>query len=427
MKISTSIGRAKRLTLALGIAGATVGMGLLAAAPAQAGVGSQPGHVTMTPATGSLTDTTIPTWQTDSACPTGFTDSAVLDAYTLSGTEVSFVSQFVQGVTAPFGGSLQGTLGQFVDLGVLNTNTTYELVVHCNDPVGNFQSVQSMYLTLGATDWQTSPTPPASNATPTTTALTATPNSAAPGDAVALDATVTANSGSTTPVGNVQFVDGATPLGSPVAVNASGAASSSITSLGCGTHSIIAKFAPTDPNAFAASTSSAVTVTINGAACALSGTETVNVAIPNTGAFTFTVDGTPVSLGTATANGNNLEATGQLSPVTVSDTRNTVPGWSVAGQTSDFSDGTHTIDGNSLGWTPAITTPNAANDVTAGTAIAPGSNPGLKQGGDLASAAATKGSGTTVLGGGLDLVVPASTNAGSYSATVTLTAIDTAS
>jgi hypothetical protein len=199
-----------------------------------------------------------------------------------------------------------------------------------------------------------------------------------------------------------------------------------VSTLACGSHSIIAKFVPTDPTAFGASQSTAQPETISGSACALQGSETINVAIPNTGAFTFTVSGTPVDLGTATANGSNLEATGNLSPATVSDTRNSVPGWSVAGQVGDFTDGTHTIDGNSLGWTPAVTTQDPASDVVAGSKVNPGSNPGLKQGSGLASAAASKGAGTTVLGGALDLVVPSTQNPGSYSATLTLTAIDTA-
>jgi hypothetical protein len=318
---------------------------------------------------------------------------------------------------------LQGSLQQFIDFGILQPNTSYEVDVLCGDVNGTPHAQQYTYLTLGASggSYSTSNTPPNPTGTPTATSLTVSPTTAAPGDAVTLSATVTPNNAA----GSVQFFDGGTMIGSAVPVSG-GSASTTTSSLSCGAHSLIAKFVPTDPNAFAPSQSGPQTVTINGAACANTGSETINVNIPNTGAFTFTVSNTPVDLGTATASGSNLEATGNLSPVTVSDTRNTVPGWSVSGQVSDFSNGTHTIDGNSLGWTPAVTVPNPANDVTAGSPVTPGSNPGLKQGSGLANAAAGHGAGQSTLGGGLDLVVPSTTNPGSYSATLTLTAIDTA-
>ena len=86
----------------------------------------------------------------------------------------------------------------------------------------------------------------------------------------------------------------------------------------------------------------------------------------------------------------------------------------------DFTGTAGTIDGNDLGWSPKIVTPNTANDVTAGVAVAP-NKPGLKTPAPLAGAAASKGAGTTVLGADLDLQVPVDTPAGSYSATMTVT------
>lgn len=419
MKILANTRRASRTGLMLGLVGATVGIGLLAAAPANAAVGNDPGQLTIAPATGTLD--TNPTWTANDNCNAPNNDTAFLAAYDLNGNLVVGLSANILGApVAPFGGTLEGTWNDFINAGLMSTGTTYELDVLC----GTAQVPQQFtYVTFGTDGTYTvSDTPPASNATPTTTTLAADPTSAAPGDAVSLTATVDPSGAA----GNVQFVDGATVLGS-AAVD-SGNAALTVSSLPCGDNSIVANFQPTDPTAFGPSSSSAVDVTISGAACALQGSETVNVAIPATGSFTFTVSPTPVDLGTATANGDNLEATGQLSPVTVSDTRNSAPGWSVAGQVSDFSDGNSaTIDGDSLGWTPAVTTQDTASDVTAGAAITAGSNPGLKEGSTLGSAGANQGVGNSTLGGGLDLVVPASQNAGSYSATLTITAIDTAS
>lgn len=424
MKILARTVKARRLAVTLGLAVATVGLGLLAVAPAaSAAVGTELGHVSLSPASGDLNQ--IPTYTADTNCNAPFNASAFLAAYDLNGNLVTGLTQNTQGApVAPFGSPFQLSWQGFIDAGILQNDTTYEIDVLCSDANSVTKAQQYTYATLSSANgggFTTSNTPPSSGA-PTTTTLSVSPTSAAPGDPVNLSATVSPSNAA----GNVDFFDGGSMIGSPVPVSG-GTASTSVSTLACGSHTIVAKFVPTDPNAFGASQSSGQSVTITGPACALQGSETINVAIPNTGAFTFTVSATPVDLGTATANGNNLEATGQLSPVTVSDTRNTTPGWSVTGQVGDFSDGTHTINGDSLGWTPAVTTPNAANDVTAGTAVAPGSNPGLKEGSGLASAGANQGAGDTTLGGGLDLVVPSTQNAGSYSTTLTITAIDTAS
>lgn len=423
MKIIARTAKVRRLAVMLGVVAATTAGLALAATPANAALGTDLGHVSLSPANGSMD--TVPTWTADDNCNAPFNSTAFLAATDLQGNIITGLSVNITGAPiAPFGTPMQASFQHFIDIGVLQASTTYEIDVLCGDVNGVPNAQQYTYVTLGASSsdtYTTSNTPPSSGA-PTTTTLSVSPTSAAPGDPVNLSATVTPSNAA----GNVQFFDGGTMIGSPVPVSG-GTAAASVSTLSCGSHTIIAKFAPTDPNAFGASQSSGQNVTISGSACALQGSETINVAIPNTGTFTFTVSGTPVDLGTATSNGSNLEATGSLSPVTVSDTRNSVPGWSVSGQVGDFSNGSQSFDGDSLGWTPAITTPNAANDVVAGSAVQPGSHPGLKEGSGLASAANSKGAGTTVLGGGLDLVVPTTQNPGSYSATLTLTAIDTAS
>lgn len=74
----------------------------------------------------------------------------------------------------------------------------------------------------------------------TTTALSAAPNPAMPGNSVAFTATVTA-SVSGTPTGSVTFNDGSTPLGT-APLNASGVAAFNINSLAVGSHSITAVY-----------------------------------------------------------------------------------------------------------------------------------------------------------------------------------------
>lgn len=87
----------------------------------------------------------------------------------------------------------------------------------------------------------------------TSTSLAASPSgSASSGQNVTLTATV-----SPAAAGTVQFKDGGTALGSPVAVS-SGTASFSTTSLAQGSHSFTAEFTPTDSTAYSSSASTAV-------------------------------------------------------------------------------------------------------------------------------------------------------------------------
>jgi hypothetical protein len=219
----------------------------------------------------------------------------------------------------------------------------------------------------------------------------------------------------------VEFFSGAVSLGTPVPVSG-GTATMSVSNLPVGTDSVTAKFEPTNAAAFATSTSPAVTITItNGTGGG--NTETINVGVTanSSGSLALTVSNTPVSMTTPTNTGTFLDSTGALSPVTVSDSRlPSQPGWSSSGSVGDFTSGTNTFSGNDLGWTPAITTANTANDVTAGGKIA-ATSPGLKTPATLASAAAGHGGGTTVLGAALDLQIPFTTPSGNYSATLTVT------
>jgi Bacterial Ig-like domain (group 3) len=122
----------------------------------------------------------------------------------------------------------------------------------------------------------------------TTTSLAASNTNPASGQQITLTATVTAADGSS-PVGSVQFFDGGTALGTPVAVSG-GTATRQFSSTVPGQHSLTATFTPTDSNAFTGSTSNPVIVTVQAAALAITTTRLAN-AKANT-AYTATLTAT---------------------------------------------------------------------------------------------------------------------------------------
>ncbi|MBB5787694.1 hypothetical protein [Jiangella mangrovi] len=143
------------------------------------------------------------------------------------------------------------------------------------------------------------------------------------------------------------------------------------------------------------------------------------------GEFVWSIDGSNdlVDLGTAERNGDHLAASGAINPVRVTDTRAEAPAWSVSAHVSDFSTGSATFDGKYLGWTPSVT--ENEGGAVAGAAVASGldSGNGLKESATLGSAAAGHTLGSSLLGADLQLKLPVSVGAGSYTATLTLTAL----
>ncbi|MDG9675924.1 choice-of-anchor M domain-containing protein [Micromonospora sp. DH14] len=129
-----------------------------------------------------------------------------------------------------------------------------------------------------------------------------------------------------------------------------------------------------------------------------------------------------------TAGGDRWESTGELRPVTVTDTRAGRPGWSASGQIpADFAgpDGA-TFSSGYLGWTPRVIAQGSGQGVVAGPEVTPyvvGSGGGLGNSAVLGAAPGGAGWGTAQLGAGLRLSLPTETAAGTYSATLTLTAI----
>jgi N,N-dimethylformamidase beta subunit-like protein/uncharacterized protein DUF4082/Big-like domain-containing protein/purple acid phosphatase-like protein/Ig-like domain-containing protein len=157
------------------------------------------------------------------------------------------------------------------------------------------------------------------NVPSTTTALSSSPNPSVPGQSVTLTATVSPVApGTGTVTGSVTFNDGMTVLGT--ATLSGGSASLAVATLTVGSHSMTASYSASGN--FAASTSTAITQTVNAMATAttlssspnpsVSGqsvtlTATVSVVAPGTGTVTGSVtfnDGATV-LGTATLSGGS--------------------------------------------------------------------------------------------------------------------------
>ena len=165
------------------------------------------------------------------------------------------------------------------------------------------------------------------------------------------------------------------------------------------------------------------TETIYPAGTTAAGSEPVTLAVPQSGSFILTV-----SPGTVDLTISGTTASGTLQDVTVTDTRNYYPGWSVSGQTSNFAgSGTAagaTISGNQLGWVPTAVG-SLEDGATLGGTVAPVS-PGLgTTAATLASAAANCGFGTNVMSANLTLDIPPVTAEGPYVSTMTITAVTT--
>ncbi len=140
------------------------------------------------------------------------------------------------------------------------------------------------------------------------------------------------------------------------------------------------------------------------------------------GEFLWSIDGgdRAVTLTDAVDRGGYLQSTGELKPVTVTDTRIGGPAWSLSGQVGDFTGG---LSGRYLGWSPSVHT--AGGGAQAGPVVPSGldSGAGLTAGANLGSAADGHVKGSAVLGAGLELRLPVTTEPGEYTVTLTLTAL----
>ncbi|MFJ8741579.1 alkaline phosphatase family protein [Embleya sp. NPDC127516] len=161
----------------------------------------------------------------------------------------------------------------------------------------------------------------------------------------------------------------------------------------------------------------------------LSGNQVITTTVKNTGGLTMTVDGGTVTLPSPelTAAGDRLASSGALNTVQVTDLRTADPGWNVSGQVTDFAAaggaGGAGFDGSALGWTPKVVRAGDGQQVTAGPPVAPAADGGVKTARTLGRAVAGHGRGTAVLGADLSLNLATTTAPGTYSATLTVTAI----
>ncbi len=267
----------------------------------------------------------------------------------------------------------------------------------------------------------------------TTTALSV-PSNVTAGTPTPITATVSAASG--TPVGSVEFFDGAASIGS-APVNGSGVASIS-PSFVVGPHSLTATFTPTNPANFTGSTSPAVTFTATAPAYDPD-PQTIRGEIP---VGTLIIDtpytpANPLNLGVLALNpgGTMFSASAPFADINISDTRAGNLPWTASAFAGTLTNGgTGQINGQNVGLTalvPTYTPGNGlspANPVTvtnhpaASPAVAP-ADPGTLGLGNAphAFAHANNGAGSVELNGSLTLNAPSSTQAGVYTGLVTFT------
>lgn len=149
----------------------------------------------------------------------------------------------------------------------------------------------------------------------------------------------------------------------------------------------------------------------------------VSVDIPVTGGLAVNVASDKLDLGQAKLSSDlsSLDASGTLPAVTVADTRNSNPGWSLTATASNFSASEGlTLDGKYLGiGKTRVVSASAGQTLSLGAGVAPGV--GFTGGTTLASAAAGAGQGAATFEADLQLKAPAATTPGDYVSVVTIT------
>jgi hypothetical protein len=413
--------RLKRASVLLGAGALLAGASVLGATQAHAALGTQLGAVSISPNTGPVTTTGI-TYSTTTGCPSGNQGSGLFRLVDPGGAGITNLAAVNNSVASPFSGTLNTTFSTLEQIFPDIVGNTSELVVYCftgASATGTSVTVQDTFVTIsadGSTYTETNSGPPTS----TTTTLTASPSTATAGQSVTLTATVSPSSAT----GTVQFSVGGTAINGPATL-VNGVATTTTSFAAAGTESLSAVYTPTGN--FTGSTGT-LSYTVS-AAPPNSGVIPLAVTVPATGTFTLTVDTTDTVTLAVTSSGTG--ATAATTPIVVSDTRNTFPGWSVSGQANTFNgSGTAagaTISGNQLGWTPTSSTSPLTQGVTLGSPVSPAS-PGL---GTTPAVLASvhsglgNGYGTTTLGANLNLLFPVPQAAGPYTGGLSITSVST--
>ncbi|MEU3463679.1 Ig-like domain-containing protein [Streptomyces sp. NPDC006733] len=277
----------------------TTAAALFGAAPAaHAGPAASAGSIALTPAGGELTsDPFITSLRTSAACPAGFGASAALQFVLPDGSAVVIPGARESGGfdTGPFTLTYDAIGGTLADvLGVPVTDGDHELRVTCWNGTGDAAPAAfSTTITSTGDTWTVT-----SQAVPTATTLTVSPATTAVAGA---EVTLTAAVDPATAVGKLAFFDGATALGE--ADVASGQATVKTSALVAGPHDLTARFTPTDPAAFVASSSAVVAYTITAAtgSPSPSGTGTGSPSPTDTGLPSPSDTGSPSASATDTA------------------------------------------------------------------------------------------------------------------------------
>ena len=156
--------------------------------------------------------------------------------------------------------------------------------------------------------------------------------------------------------------------------------------------------------------------------------DSFTVVVPN-GSLALTTAATgAINLGTAVLDNTARfwESTGALSAITIRDTRSTATQWSISIVSGNFTSGANSFTGANLGVTPTLTSQTSDTAPTPGSVVAPrggSGNAGLSTSRTFASSAANANLGEAVLGGNLKLSVPTSQAPGTYTGTLTITAL----
>lgn len=457
--------RLTRTALLIGVAGATAGSLLFGATAALAdpvGTDPTPGTLTFTDHTTNLPVTSGPgtellNWNTSDACPSPNNVSAALATFDPDTNTFDSLASGAQGGPGPYA-------GQVVDVSVANlyldftdqSSPTFEVAVVCSNQsggalTGTFVFYQYAYITYNATanTFTISATNTGPPKTATTTALTSKDttsteptNTAETGDSVTFTAAVT-DADSSTPAGSVTFQSNGSNIGTePVTVGAlsGGGTGATVSTMfpSQGSFTITATFTPSNTSTF--SSSSATLTEVVQVAGAITAQVPENLTVPQNGTFSVSVDTSAIPLVAATGSYNATGDFGTQSPagpnstsstagVEVTDSRNTFPGWSVTGQTSNFTLGSTTIPANQLGWAPntgETFATSGTGEATLGSAVTPAA-PGLgTTPATLISAPAGGGFGTFDASALLTLLIPTSAPPGAYTGTLTITALTSA-
>lgn len=159
----------------------------------------------------------------------------------------------------------------------------------------------------------------------------------------------------------------------------------------------------------------------------VAGDQAIAVTVPNQapGELIWALEGSSalVDLGVADEQLDHFAASGEIVPIRVQDTRAGNPEWSLTAQVSNFSAGGDPVSSKYLGWTPEVT--DAAGGAVAGAPVQSGfdGGDGLSAARTLASAPDGHARSASVVGADLELKLPLETPRGTYTATITLTAL----